>query len=293
VISVLKINQIHQGDSAKLLKQINNNIIDLTVTSPPYDNLRDYKGYSFDFETIAKELYRITKDGGIVVWVVGDQTIDGSETGTSFRQALYFIKCGFKLWDTMIYEKSGVSPTQKRYYPCFEYMFVFSKGKLKTFNPIHDRKNIWRERWGKTRIRRKKNGEMGKEYKSKIAPEFGMRRNIWKYTQGGGYGADDKIAYKHPAIFPEKLAEEHIISWSNKGDLILDPMCGSGTTCKMALLNNRDFIGIEISKEYCEITKKRIKEYSQQRTLLPLDINTKEDGFPPTPKGMGIQPTIL
>jgi len=253
-------NTLIHGNCLDELQKFDGECIDLTVTSPPYDNLREYKGYSFDFEGIAKQLYRVTKEGGVVVWVVGDATIKGSETGTSFRQALFFKEIGFNLHDTMIYEKSGVTPSKVRYYPAFEYMFVFSKGKLKTFNPICDRKNRWRERWGKTRKRRNADGTMGKEYESKIAPEFGMRRNIWKYNQGGGYGSDDKVSYKHPAIFPEKLASDHIATWSNKGDVVLDPFAGSGTTLKMAKLLERSYIGMEISSEYIDIINQRLSQ---------------------------------
>jgi len=264
-------NKVYCGDCLKVLKTFPDACIDLTVTSPPYDNLRTYNGFIFDFEGIAKELYRTTKHGGVVVWVVGDATIKGNETGTSFRQALYFRKIGFNLHDTMIYEKAGVTPSRNRYYPCFEYMFVLSKGCPKTFNPICDRKNKWRERWGKTRVRRKSDGSVGKEYESRIAPEFGMRRNIWKYTQGGGYGSDDDIAYKHPAIFPEQLANDHIISWSNPEDVVMDCMAGSGTTGIMAYKLCRRFILVEISEVYCNIIKKRFKD----RFNMEIDIITE------------------
>lgn len=270
---IMETNIIHTGDSAEILKTFPDDCIDLTVTSPPYDNLREYKGFTFDFETIAHELYRVTKPGGVVVWVVGDATVNGSETGTSFRQALYFmensgqtvtdiineIPRGFNLHDTMIYQKSGCSmPNKNRYFQSFEYMFVFSKGQPKSVNFILDRKNRFRERWGKARKARNKDGTSGKEYKSKKAPEFGRRFNIWKYTQGGGYESDDAIAYKHPAIFPEALARDHILSWSNPGDIVLDPFFGSGTTGKQAKLLSRPYIGIEISPEYVELAEKRI-----------------------------------
>ena len=251
------------GDCTEKLKGVEESSIDLTVTSPPYDSLRTYKGNNDQWgehvwKSVLKELFRVTKEGGVVVWVVGDATIKGSETGTSFKQALWAIECGFSLHDTMIYEKSGVTPTKYRYYPAFEYMFVFSNGKPKTFNPICDRKNRWRERWGKKRVRRKRDGSMGKEYDSKKAPEFGMRRNIWKYLQSGGHGSSDKIAYKHPAIFPETLAHDHVLSWSNEGDVVLDPFMGSGTTGKMAKQLNRNFIGIELDEDYFNIAKERI-----------------------------------
>jgi site-specific DNA-methyltransferase (adenine-specific) len=246
------------------------NFLDLAVTSPPYDNLRNYNGYSFDFENTAKELYRVTKQGGVVVWVVGDATVNGSETGTSFKQALYFIQCGFNLHDTMIYEKNGPAyPSQNKYYQIFEYMFILSKGKPKTFNPIKDRKNLWfGQKWSKTRSRRNKEGVLKTQdwYKDE-GNEYGVRFNIWRHNVGAGYSSKDDIAFKHPAIFPEKLAEDHILSWSNEGDLIYDPFGGSGTTCKMALINNRNWIMSEISEKYSEIAHERILMHHEAKTI--------------------------
>ena len=250
------------GDSIEVLKTFPDESVDLTVTSPPYDNLRDYKGYSFDFEGIARELYRVTKDGGVVVWVVGDQTTNGSESGTSFKQALYFKEIGFNLHDTMIYEKNGAPfPEVNRYYQCFEYMFVFSKGKPKTTNLLRDRKNKWEGSFGK-RSQRLTDGTLQQKEAIKCE-EYGVRFNFWRFNGGFGYTTQDEIAYQHPAMFPEKLAQDHILSWSNEGDTILDPMCGSGTTLKMAHNLKRNYIGIDISEEYCEIARQRIKGQSQ------------------------------
>ena len=252
--------QLYCGDNLEIMADMESESVDLTVTSPPYDDLRDYNGYTFDFENIAKQLYRITKQGGVVVWVVADKTKDGDESGTSFRQALYFKEIGFNLFDTMIYAK--VQPTVtgfKGYYHCFDYMFVVSRGIPKTINLIVDRRNKKRANGGHT-IRRQQNNIMrtskGKEYKYK---KWGVRKNIWEYKIGYNQSAKDKIAFQHPAIFPEKLAEDHILSWSNEGDLVFDPMCGSGTTGKMALKHNRDFIGIDCSEEYVEIARQRLK----------------------------------
>ena len=251
-----KVNYIKQGDCLELLKEIQDETIDLTVTSPPYDNLRTYNGYSWDFENIAKELYRVTKEGGVVVWVVGDSTVKGSETGTSFKQALYFKEVGFNLHDTMIWNKGSFAfPSLNCYHQVFEYMFIFSKGKPKTLNFIKDRKNLYIGSRGASG--RDKNGNR-KKGKSEVRNEFGKRFNIWNYPIGGGHCTKDKIAYKHPAIFPEQLANDHILSWSNKGDTVLDPFLGSGTTAKMAKLNDRNYIGFEISKEYCEIANNRL-----------------------------------
>ena len=240
------INKVIQGDCLEVMKGIPDKSVDMVLTSPPYDNLRDYKGYSFNFEGIAKELYRIIKDGGVVVWVVGDATIKGSETGTSFRQALYFKEIGFNLHDTMIYAKQNPVPYHhNRYNPQFEFMFVFSKGKPKIFNPIQE--NTKGFKTGKYRY---PDGSL-KIANTPIIKETKMLNNIWYYVVGGK-------GNNHPASFPEKLAEDHILSWSNEGDIILDPMAGSGTTLKMAKKNNRNYIGIEIAPEYIEIIKKRL-----------------------------------
>lgn len=246
-----KFGMIFCGDCVQIMKQMDDACIDLTITSPPYDNLRTYNGYCFDFENVAKELYRITKDGGVVVWNVNDATVKGSETGTSFRQTLYFMECGFNLHDTMIWIKDGGGAvgSNKCYTQNFEYMFVFSKGTPKTINLIYDKPNgsygIDKSGVG----RRKDNGEKKIETR-KPAKEFSRRNNWWYIPpQKGG---------KHPAVFPEQLASDHIISWSNPNDIVFDPFMGSGTTAKMAMLNNRRFIGCEISEEYCNIIKDRL-----------------------------------
>lgn len=266
MVKELPINQIICGDCVEVMKSWPEECIDLTVTSPPYDDLRDYRGYTFDFESIARELYRVTKPGGVVVWVVGDATINGSETGTSFRQALYFKDvCGFKLHDTMIYKKKTISfPNTNRYYQAFEYMFVFSKGRPKTVNLIRDKRNLC---FGDavSGTDRKKDGTFEERRKGKIIPKLGVRFNVWEYPTGRGNSARDEIAFQHPAVFPEQLAADHIVSWSNPGDIVLDPMCGSGTTCKMALKLGRRFIGIDIAEEYCEIARKRVEAEKERQ----------------------------
>lgn len=254
------------------LKQLEDNCIDLTVTSPPYDDLRTYNGYSFDFENIARELFRVTKDGGVVVWVVGDKTEKGSETGTSFRQALFFKEIGFNLWDTMIFKKeNGLRPNPKikRYYPEFEYMFVLSKGTPKTFNEIRV-PCLWAGKPQRTtkyetegKKQRQADGTMkNMSLKNPMTNDTKRKGNIWGYLVGYRNSTKDKIAFDHPAIFPEKLAEDHILSWSNEGDIILDPFMGNGTTAKMCILNNRNYIGFEVSKEYCGISEERLKGFS-------------------------------
>ena len=254
--------ELWQGDCLELMKNIPDGSVDLTVTSPPYDNLRKYNGFSWDFEGTAKELYRVAKDGGIVVWIVGDATVKGSETGTSFRQALYFMDCGFNLHDTMIYAKKSVfahDPRNRRYKQCFEYMFVFSKGKPKTYNEIKDKPNKNAGKKASGNKGRNPNGTKRKG-KSHTIGDFQARFNVWEYSTGYGCSTKDRVAFEHPAIFPEQLAKDHIISWSNEGDTVLDCFMGSGTTGKMAVLNNRKFIGIELDEGYFKIAKKRIEE---------------------------------
>jgi DNA modification methylase len=258
---MLELNKIHQGDCLEVMKQIDDNSIDLVVTSPPYDNLRDYKGYTFNFEGIAKELFRITKEGGVVVWVVGDR-INGGYSLTSFKQALFFKEVGFNIHDIMIYRKKNTPFMRKGAYTnCFEFMFILSKGKPKTFNPLKTK--TVRSGFELMPFSKKADG-INKKQIGKLNDEK-VRTNIWEYAVGLGGTTRDKIAFKHPAVFPEKLAEDHILSWSCEGDLVFDPLCGSGTTCKMAKLNNRNFIGIEISPEYCEIANKRIDELSSKQ----------------------------
>lgn len=256
--------KLYNGDCLEVMdKLIEEGVkVDLTVTSPPYDNLRTYNGnndlWSENvWKCIIERLYKITVDGGVVVWVVNDATIKGSETGTSFKQALYFKEVGFNLHDTMIYQKSNFSnPSRNRYHQTFEYMFIMIKGKLKTFNPIFDRKNKYvNGSVGQNSVRGKDgNIKIVKNNKNK---EWGMRHNVWLMNTAGQENMCKPIF--HPAVFPEKLANDHIISWSNEGDTVFDPMMGSGTTGKMAILNNRNFIGIEIDKEYFKIAKERIE----------------------------------
>lgn len=247
------INLLH-GDCLDKLKTLDECSIDLTVTSPPYDNLRTYNGFTFDFESIAKELFRVTKQNGVVVWIVGDATINGSETGTSFKQALYFKDIGFNLHDTMIWNKGGFSAVgslKTRYAPVFEYMFILSKGRIKTFNPIKDRKNKQSGKMYGT-IRQKDGTTKPMSSNGKLKNQFGQRFNVWEMfpcmnNQTG-----------HPAPFPEHLVHDHIISWSNENDTVLDCFMGSGTTGKISKQLNRNFIGIEISEEYMNIATERI-----------------------------------
>ncbi len=240
------------GDCLERMKEIPDSSIDLTVTSPPYDNLRTYNN-TLDWgehvwKPVLRELFRVTKQGGVVVWVVGDATIKGSETGTSFKQALYAKEIGFNLHDTMIYKKANAMPNanSKRYRQCFEYMFVFSKGEPKAFNPITV--EVKRFDIGK---QRQKNGSIA-NYERKYSENKERKiDNIFEYGVGG-------LKIEHPAIFPEQLANDHIISWSNEGDTVLDCFMGSGSTGVACINTKRNFIGIEKDAGYFEIAKKRI-----------------------------------
>lgn len=252
----IEINNIYCEDCVAFMKRISDNFVDLTVTSPPYDNLRDYNGYIFDCKEIAQELFRITKQGGVVVWVVGDKISKGNKSLTSFKQALLFQEVGFNVHDTMIYKKKNTPFMRSNAYTnCFEYMFVFSKGSPKTFNPL----KVKTVRSGEEMlVHNKKSDGINKKTPGRLNEEK-TKTNIWEYAVGLGGTTNDKIAFKHPATFPEKLAEDHILSWSIEGDVVFDPMCGSGTTCKMAFLNNRKYLGCDISEEYVSISKERLK----------------------------------
>lgn len=258
-------NKVFNAYSNEKLKEFPDEIVDMVITSPPYDDLRDYEGkitWDFNvFKEIAEELYRVVKKGGVVVWVVGDKTKNGNKSLTSFKHALFFQEIGFNVYDVIIYEKTGAGPPHpNRYFNAFEYMFVLSKGKPKTVHILKDKPNKWAgcSTYGEV-TRREKDGTLTNKGK-KVIGKYGVRNNIWKYSNGKGFATKDKIAYKHPAIFPEKLVEDHILSWSNPGDLILDPFGGSGTTAKVAEQLGRKWVLIEAVEEYCEIINQRLEE---------------------------------
>jgi site-specific DNA-methyltransferase (adenine-specific) len=264
--NMIEINKNYNESNLETMARMPDNFIDLTVTSPPYDNLRTYTcemNWNEDvWKEIIKELYRVTKDGGVVVWIVGDATIKGSETGTSFKQALWAMECGLRLHDTMIWEKPNFSmPCKNRYHQVFEYMFIFTRGAPKTFNEICDRKNKYGTCLGRNSVR-SKSGQMI-ELKKPEGREFGRRFNVWKNNTVGQDFMCQELP--HPAMFPEKLANDHIISWSNEGDLVYDPFMGSGTTAKMSILNNRNWVGSEISSEYCKIIEERVKKAREEK----------------------------
>ena len=254
--------ELFNEDALETMARMQNDSVDLVVTSPPYDGIRLYNGYSFDFENIAKELFRVLKQGGVIVWIVGDATVNGSESGTSFKQALYFKEIGFNLYDTMIYKKINPIPlNHKRYEQSFEFMFVLSKGIIKTFNPIKEpciHAGIEKSKKRTFYHNSSSNTTMGN--RNTKTNDLKIKQNIFEYSVG-------RNKYKHPAPFPEDLANDHIISWSNEGDLVYDPFAGSGTTGKMAILNNRKCVMSEISKEYCHIIDRRLSNLSYQSGL--------------------------
>jgi site-specific DNA-methyltransferase (adenine-specific) len=260
--------RIIQGDSGEVMKTLEANSIDLTITSPPYDEVRLFKGHKWDCEAIIKELYRITKEGGVVVWVVADQYIKGGRSGSSFRQAIMFQDIGFKIHDVMIYQKSGTAypagSKSTRYTQIYEFMFVFCKGKIKTHNLIKDKVNRSFNPNHKPRkkITKNKHGESIIQPLGNVVNQMGYRNNIWTYSTGAGNTSKNPNVFKHPSVFPEKLAEDHILTWSNEDDLVLDCFAGSGTTLKMAKNNNRKYIGIEIDEEYCNIIKENLQSFN-------------------------------
>jgi DNA modification methylase len=272
---MLELNKIYCMDNITGIRLLGDNSVDLTVTSPPYSDIRDYNGYGWDFETLVRELYRVTKEGGVVVWVVGDKTAAGSEELVPFKQCLFFRETGFNVWDTMIYQKNNCPfPSNVRYNQLFEFMFVFSKGKVKTFNPIQvpkSEKEVEKITNGKLHVGSKsyrnkdgttKRADSEKNMLSRITNSAKKiektKGNVWLYNSGYMVGSKDKESFKHPATYPEQLAEDHIISWSNPGDIVLDPFIGSGTTAKMAKKNDRRYIGFDISQEYCNIANQRL-----------------------------------
>ena len=252
----MELEKIYNEDCLITMRNMPDNYIDFVITSPPYDDIRNYNGYKFEFEKIAKELFRVIKQGGVILWVVADATINGSETGTSFRQALFFKEIGFRIHDTMIYYKNNPMPqTGNRYHQHFEYMFAFSKGSPKTFNPITEPAKY------KGLANIKNRGQGGSlDYEKVERTKEKKVGNVFFYSVGGGISTKDKIAYNHPAIYPEKLVVDQINTWTNENDLVYDPFMGSGTTAKIASLLKRKWIGSEISKEYVEIANERIKK---------------------------------
>lgn len=260
----MQLNTIYNENCLQTMANMPNDFVDLVLTSPPYDDLRNYNGFNFEFEAIAKELFRVTKQGGAVIWVVADRTLNGSETGTSFKQALFFKEIGFNIHDTMIYAKNNPIPSDcgKRYRQCFEYIFCFTKAQPKTFNPLTQDVQLTKA-FKSFRITKDGRNDLEHNHES---PKQRKLNNIFFYNIGTS-SAKDKIAFQHPAIFPEQLASDQINTWTNEGDLVYDCFMGSGTTAKVAQLLERNWIGSEISAEYVEIANKRMEQFSEILTF--------------------------
>jgi DNA modification methylase len=256
----LPLDEIICGDNTDVMGTLPRECIDLVVTSPPYDDLRTYGGHSWDFYGVAWQLKRVLKPGGVIVWVVGDSTVDGSETCTSMLQAMHFKSIGLRLHDTMIYHRQARFPDESRYWQDFEFAFVLSKDKPKAINLIRDQKAVGAVGAKVRGLERTKDGNLEWKESERLRNEFKARSNIWYVPAGHFMHGDDHIAFNHPATFPEDLARDHILSWSNEGDIVLDPFSGSGTTAKMARELGRHYIGIEINPEYCEIARKRLSQ---------------------------------
>ncbi len=267
---VIQPDKIYNSCCLRGMGRMTDAAVDLVVTSPPYDDLREYRknsawNYEF-FKKVAAELARVLKPGGVIVWNVNDQVVNGGKTGSSFRQALFFMdECGLRLHDTMIYEKTGVAfasgARSVRYTQKFEFVFILSKGKPKAIHLIRDKPNKWAgaRSWGNASARTPDSEIRKTAAKTKPVREFGVRNNIWTIKNSGGFGQKDKSAYKHPATMPEELAHGHILSWSDPGDVVLDPFLGSGTTARIAKEENRRYIGFEIDSEYFELAGRTIK----------------------------------
>ena len=255
----LPLDTIVCGDNCEVMRTLPSESIDLVVTSPPYDDLRTYGGHDWDFYGVAWNLKRLLKPGGVIVWNVNDETKDGDETGTSFQQALHFKSIGLRLHDTMIWDKgcfTGVGSTTVRYGPSTEFMFVFSKGKPKAFNPLKDRPSAVPGRDNRAASVREIDGSVRRqESLGRSIGEHGIRFNVWRE-----FPEMSNANRFHPGQMPEALARDHILSWSNEGDIVLDPFSGSGTTAKMAKHNGRRFIGIEVNPEYVEISQQRLAQ---------------------------------
>ncbi len=258
----MEFGKIYNENCIETLSRMPVDLIDMTITSPPYDDLRDYNGYHFPVEEIAAGLYQKTKPGGVVVWVVGDRTVNGDETLTSFRHAITFQEAGFKVHDTMIYAKNNPIPSDcgKRYRQAFEYMFCFSKGQPETFNPITEPTKSAGQKITAFRITGKGRGKVPDEDIGREIKGERKLSNIFTYNVGSS-SSKDKIAFNHPAIFPERLVEDQITTWTNEGDLVYDCFMGSGTTAKVAQLLNRQWFGSEISEEYVKIAETRLSQY--------------------------------
>ncbi len=253
-------NKIILSDCRDGMAALSNECIPFTLTSPPYDGLRTYDGLAdWNFMDVAKELYRITMQGGVVVWVVQEQIIDGSESGETSRQRLAFANIGFRLHHTMVMGKlGGIQFSSNRYGRPLEYAFILSKGPPRYFNPLRDRPNKEAGRV-KVFLNRNRDGSFAPVKRTQVHP-YGLRGSIWFYPTGKNNSAKEDYAFEHPALMPEQMAEDDILSWTKVGDLVFNPFAGAGTALKMALLNHRSYLGFEINPKYVEIARRRLRE---------------------------------
>ncbi len=254
---MMKYNRIECCDCVDGVRSLAAGSVPLTVTSPPYDRIRKFA--PFDFEALAHELFKVTCDGGVLVWVVGDQIVDGSETGTSFRQALFFKEVGFRLHHTMAFASSGTYlVTRTRYGSALQYMFVFSKGRPRTIRLIRDKPNKYAGQ--QQNVPHGRDDRNRNRYRSQPVKKFGLRPAFWVIATGKSVTTKDDYAYEHDAVMPESIARDHILTWSKPGELVLDVFVGSGTTAKMAALHGRKYLGFDIEKKWCDLAERRVRE---------------------------------
>jgi site-specific DNA-methyltransferase (adenine-specific) len=267
-IGDVELNKVYQQDCIVGMRKIPDGAIDLVVTSPPYDNLRDYNGYSVDLNETGKNIYRILKDGGVAVMVIQDQTKNFGKSLTSFRTIVDWCdNVGFKLFECVIYRKNGTEGAwwKNRFRVDHEYMPIFLKGeKPQYFNK--DSLKVKSKHGGKIMTgfaNRKTNGETGKSI-TKAINEMKCRGTVWDYLMAGD---KDPVKRKHPAPFPDKIPFDFINCFCPPNGIVLDPFVGSGSTVVGAKKLNRSFIGFDISEEYCNLTRKRLDSVSPDDEL--------------------------
>lgn len=261
-------NEIYCCDCVEGMRLLPAEVIPLTVTSPPYDAIRTWQFPWEKFQAVAQELYRLTIPGGIVAWVVQDQHHDWSESGTSFKQALYFKELGFKLYTTIAVERTtGLPGYRPRYWPPLEYVFVLSRGRPRSYNLIRDRPTTTRSVPMKLVTLRSRDGTFRRERRPLIVPPLAVRNTVWRYKVGYGHTTTDREAHgHHPALMPEELAKDLILSYSRPDDFVFDPMAGLATTCKMALLNGRSYLGFDRDQQFCRDARKRLAKYRREKS---------------------------
>lgn len=260
-----RMNRLHLGDCVAGMRTLPDGCIPLTVTSPPYDNLREYGGHTFDFGAVARELWRVTAPGGVLVWFTQDQTVGGGQTGTGCRQQLFLQDIGFRVYERIVMDRINPLPRTRHYSGVLEIAVVLSKGRPRSVNLLCDKPNRQAGAVYPTFCRSRSGRVDGR---AKPIPRYGVRGVVWRYTVGGPHSTADLGDYAHPSVMPEAMAEDHIRSWSRPGDVVLDPFLGSGTTAKIALLNDRRYLGYEVHEPYFGIAHRRLadarEEYSRR-----------------------------